>query len=130
MKATFNASYEDARKVASCFVGCEVKMEGSMSDKTGELKGRSKFGFIVETDVGLFERHEITINLSSQQANIYRCMEHGLRVEVELSHAGVSKFDFNQIVDKMLLFNLLIKCSIKSIRILDIESYEGIEVEG
>ena len=137
MKATLNASYEDARKVASCFPNATVTTkEGWMNNLIGI--GDDIFHtppIDIEGDL-YWCTEEVTIDLSTQSPNIYRCMEHGLKVETHIKYKSsmhlpaeydkVETWDFSLSKHRADIQGYI--KYIKSIRILDLESYEGIEV--
>ena len=77
-----NASDEFQRKVGDCFQGCGL----------GYIMGYGKFNlllttygdrFVIRTFDGFETLEEITIDTEVNQPNIYKCMEHGLTVEVD-----------------------------------------------
>jgi len=70
----------------------------------------------------------ITLDLNTCQPNIYKCMEHGMKVEVEWVDTDTKqKFDLS---DKLTRNNFEFqKDEIKSIKLLDLEEME-IEVVG
>lgn len=130
----------DGLKFASCFVGCElapdvigrafplvaVNAEGDIGFLTKQIEddfGEDKDFFYLNT--------KITIDLSTQQPCIYACMREGLKVEVEYEDFSEIKtlkdvFDFG---DDIEFVGLLLRCDIKSIKILDTDSMEGVEIE-
>ena len=115
-----NSSQEGARKVAECYVGADTS-EGYLGGISEDL------GFLVSG----FESERITIDTSKHTANIYKCMEHGLRVEVEYTDkvSGLdykATWDFGRDVEYV---GLLLDCKIKSIRILGLDQMKGVEVK-
>ncbi len=132
MKIKLDASNEKHRAIASCFVGCEVEHSQTMLGKTCQ---RDQLLGICDVDRFFLcytnPIEEITLDLTTCQPNIYKCMEHGLRVGVEWevdqneTDFGVHTYDLYLSTGRIDLLNdLEYHFQIKSIKILDLEEME------
>jgi len=119
MKIELNASNEKHRKVGDCFVGCEVdgfELVGCTGNSFWLRNPNYEDDYVDHEDI---ITAEITLDLSTCQPNIYKCMEHGLRVEVEWVDTDTKqKFDLS---DKLTRNNFEFqKDEIKSIKLFQI----------
>lgn len=132
MKVKITEVTPDTIKLASCFVGS--KLVGFDEDRLLiGVDGRYQYPFYV-TDLHQYE--QITLDLSTAQPCIYQCMKHGLKVEVEFIHQNGNwskEYDLS-IGEKQV--ELMMDCIeeypdlLKSIKILDLDEMEGVEIEG
>lgn len=138
-----NADFEDALNLASCYGGATI----TQGDTTSILKGvdvenncfigdkiYAPMGFTSEDDYQAIV-DEITIDTSVHQPCIYACMRDGLSVEVETindeGRSCYSNYYFNTNEGKIRFLdeNGYLYCDkIKSIKILDVDKMEGVEV--
>ena len=134
-----NAEYEDARRVAECFVGAELVPDafGRVFPFVGIHKEMKRFEVhTIENDFGEdlpkgYFSKSITIDTSKNQPCIYACMKHGLRVEVGFEkheHARKYDFDFDDECERFFNDKSGFMNGIKSIRILDLEQMKGVKV--
>lgn len=134
-KLELNASYEDARKLGECFVraNCETN---------SRAKADEKF-FLAVDDIGFWVHHfnqneycevvdcrVITLDLTTCQPNIYKCIECGFKVEVAIGDITANEFDLSNFDHVITLLHFMKHYEIKSIKILDLDKMEGVkEVE-
>ena len=133
-----NAEYEDARKVASCYVGVEVesRVAGFLDSVSYDYENSVYVFRTQEIYVGnsrranwsRYKQDSITIDTSVNQPCIYMCMKHGLRVEVEDEYFETTQYDLSELDDKRDLMSDTDLCGIKSIKILGLEDMKGVEI--
>jgi hypothetical protein len=132
-KLVLDSRYLDARKLSECFVGCDVYVEDSHSpDHFVGVYGRGRFS----VEGHAYALRDITIDLTRWQPNIYKCMEHGLRVEVVwklksgdyLGEPEGDMYDFSINYNKIEFIRTFSDWEIKSIKILGIDKMKGVEI--
>ena len=121
MKATIKAT-TDGLKLADCFKDVKLAQGEVYNCVIGEF-------FIFNGGSGPESiGEEVTINLKSNQPNIYKCMEHGFKVEIDFKYLGLGQYDLSDWKRARILIKHMAHDKIKSIRILDMEQMEGIEL--
>jgi hypothetical protein len=133
---TFKADNDLDRKITECYVGAEVKFYWGAESKIAPLIGNSiNGGFVVQIkeDMTAFI-DEITIDLDKNQPCIYQCMKHSFMVKVEwVDESGNYVnyiYDFSNTNDCKEFFDEQPYVeTIKSIKILDLDNMEGVEID-
>lgn len=136
MKLVLNSNYEEARNLGKVFVGAEVELKGlfGQDGNIAVLDGitRSPMFICDHPTLSHLYYDEITIDLSKSTPCIYQAMKYGLKVEVEwdYKHKPNSLFDFSEYGAQSQMLRLYGCYEIKSIKLLNLDQMEGIEVVG
>lgn len=121
-----NAEFKDARKLGRCYTSIKVDDINKLFIDVPNGSPSRWYGYDYTGST------EITIDTSAHQPCIYACMKHKIDVEIEWTN-GISSFSeeytFNDLESTLEVFKLMENLSIKSIKILDLDKMEGVEVE-